>query len=163
MQFWRIFGNFGDFGNYWLGSRCLPVIQDAQNLSETLSKLLQLRQAGFRLDQEWKWCLFLLPFSFELGARTGYGESFVVEQFLNPDYILHVRATVHALSCPAFWRFQLREFRLPESEHVRGKAAQATDLADAKVKFVGNDDLARSFPCGVLGRFMHAPHRTKSG
>jgi hypothetical protein len=139
-------------------SRGGPVIKEPQNVPQALAKLFEFGHAGIGLDEEGKRRLLLFAFRLELGASAGDGETFVVKQLLNADHIFHVRATVGALAGVALGRLELGKLGFPEAQNVRGEPAEAADFANAEVKLVGNNDLARSFARGILGRFMHAPH-----
>lgn len=137
-------------------SGCGPAVEEPENVAQALAQQLEFGEAGFRLDQEGKRRLLLFAFSLELGACAGDGEPFVVEQLLNADYVLHVRATIGALPGAALGRLELGKLGFPEAQYVRWQTAKAADFADAKVELVGNQDFARSFARGILRKFWHA-------
>ena len=95
-----------------------------------------------RLCGEWNCRLAFVGLGFraQLLAGADDGESLFVEQLLDAQNILDVAAAVHSLSGAAFHRLELREFTLPEAQHVGRQAAQRGDFSDAEIKFIRNDD-----------------------
>ena len=96
-------------------------------------------------------------------TRTGNGETFFIKKLANLKYIAHVAPPVHALSGAALDRLQLGELGFPEAQHVRRQMAEASDLADAEIEFVGDDNVAALFP--FPGGFLvlcvhHSPQRS---
>src|SRR5207237_6195134 len=65
-------------------------------------------------------------------ARALDGVTLFVEKLLHANDIFHVFATVNALTRITLTRFELRELRLPETQHIRRQCTQLGDLADAK-------------------------------
>jgi|SRR3954453_20077578 hypothetical protein len=96
-------------------------------------------------------------------TRTGYGETFFIKKLANLKYIAHVAPPVHTLSGAALDRLQLGELGFPEAQHVRRQMAEASDLPDAEIEFVGDHNVAALFP--FPGGFLvlcvhHSPQRS---
>ena len=75
-------------------------------------------------------------------ARASDRVSLVIKQLLDADDAFYVAAAVHALPGAAFDGLELRKFSFPEAEHVRGQATEASDLADAEIQLLRDQDLA---------------------
>ena len=116
--------------------------EDGQDFLKSLPDVLQV---CLRVNGERQGHLLLFAFSFvaQVLARAGDGVALVVKKGFDAHNIFDIATTVHALTGAAFHWLQLREFRLPETQHVSGQAAQASDLADPKVKLLGDQNLAR--------------------
>src|SRR5581483_1976722 len=96
--------------------------EQVKDFPQTLADVLDFR---IRLGRKWNGSLRFvrLGFSAQLLTCARYGESLLVQQLLDAQDILHITLAIHALACAALDGLQLREFRLPESQHVRGQAA----------------------------------------
>jgi hypothetical protein len=75
-------------------------------------------------------------FAFEDLTGTGDGVALVVKEALDTEGHFDVAAAIETLASAAFVRLELREFALPEAEHIGGNVAEFSDLADAKVELV---------------------------
>jgi len=106
--------------------------EDGQDFLQTLANLTQI---GRRLSREGKRRLFFVTLAFVAQMLTcpRDGVSLFVKQLLDADHILDVPPAVHALAGAALDGFQLREFRLPETQDIGGKAAESGDFADAEI------------------------------
>jgi hypothetical protein len=79
-------------------------------------------------------------FGLEDLAGTGNGVALVVEEALDAEGGFDVALAVEALACAAFVGLELVEFGLPEAEDVGGDVAEASDVADAEVELIGDDN-----------------------
>ena len=116
--------------------------EDGQDFLKSLPDVLQV---CWRVNGERQGHLLLFAFSFvaQVLARAGDSVALGVKKLLDAHDIFDVAAPVHALAGAAFHWLELRELRLPETQHVRRQTAKARDLADPEVKLLGDQNLAR--------------------
>src|SRR5450432_1034824 len=90
-------------------------------------------------------------------AGPGDGKAFLIEQPLDVQNVFDVFTAIHALPGGALHRLQLRKLRLPKSQNVSRQMAEPGNLADAEIKFVGDQHVAGlSFGRGfVAGAHQH--------
>src|SRR5207244_12483282 len=68
-------------------------------------------------------------------AGAGDGKTFFVEKLLDAQNTFDVFVTVHSLSSAALDRLELGKFSFPETQDIGRQTAEASDFANAKVKF----------------------------
>ena len=89
---------------------------------------------------EWQSNLVFVRFYFfaELRSRTGDCEAILVKKLFNTQHVLHVTPPVHPLPGAALHRFQLWEFGLPESKHIRRQTAKTRNFAYPEIELFWN-------------------------
>jgi hypothetical protein len=121
---------------------CAPCGKQVQDLAQALANALHL---SGRLRGEWNRGLPFIGFRLgaKLLARAHDGEALLVEQLLDVCDAFYVASAVHTLAGAALYGFELREFALPEAEHVSRQAAQGGNFAYAEVEFVWDENFIR--------------------
>ena len=111
---------------------------------------------------EWKSLLRFAALSFDakLLARTGDGESFIVQKLFNAYHIFNVAAAIHSLAGAALARLELWELGLPEPKDVCRQAAQARHFTNAEIEFIRHK-YGRMF--GRRGGFSFGAHFPEPG
>ena len=75
-------------------------------------------------------CFVRLGFRAQVLAGARDRESLLVEQLLDAQDVFDIPLAIHALSRAAFYRLQLRELGLPETQHMGGQIEILGSLAD---------------------------------
>ena len=114
-----------------------PRGKNSQDFLQTLSDVCHLRTC---LGGEWQSNLVFVRFYFfaELRSRPGDCEAILVEKLFNTQHVLHVTPPVHPLPGAALHRFQLWEFGLPESKHIRRQTAKTRNFAYPEIELFWN-------------------------
>src|SRR5438270_9824748 len=112
--------------------------------------------AGWEWNRGWRFVRF--DFCAQMLACAGDGESLIIEQLFDAQNVFDVALAVHTLAGAALDWLQLWEFRFPEPQHVGGQVAQRCHFADAKIKFVRDEDFRRV----VLRRVLFARCHVRS-
>src|SRR6476646_884230 len=111
--------------------------EDSKDLPEPLAYLLQLGTShGWCSERQGR--LLAADFRAQLLPCPGNRKPLIVEEFLHTQNIFNIRPAVHSLACSALAGFELGELGFPEPKDIAGQPAETADLADAKVKLVGN-------------------------
>ena len=99
-----------------------PRREQTENLAKSLANVLDF---GGRRRRKWNRGLTFIRFCLgtQLLPRAHDRETLFIEQLLDSQNAFHVAPAVHALPGAAFHRLQLREFALPEAQHVGGQPA----------------------------------------
>src|ERR1035437_3655092 len=134
------------------------LVARGKNVQDLLQFIPQVRHTRRRFPGKRKRALVAIGLDLlahlHPGARDR--EPVFIEQFLDPDYRLHIAFAVHALPGAALDGLQLRKFGFPEPKHVSRQAAQAGDFTDAEIELVRNDDF--SVACRFFRRFLSEGH-----
>src|SRR5664279_4522230 len=141
----------------------LPT-QYPENFLQSLAHFLEVVAPARLGEGQPRLQLRRLRFGLELLAGTCDGEAFFIEQFLDTQHILDVALAVHTLTGAALHRLQLREFGLPEAQHVGWKLTEFGNFSDAEIQLVrdhrvfGDARLSRFFLAIGHRSFRERPH-----
>jgi hypothetical protein len=109
--------------------------QHGKDFTQSLANVFQLR-SGARRERQRGLFFVSLDFCPKMLACAGNGKSLFVKKFLDAQNAFDVFMPVHSLSGAAFDWLELGKFSFPEAQNVGRQAAEASDFANAKVKFL---------------------------
>src|SRR6266496_464698 len=123
-------------------SMSVPRRKHSEDLLQPVAESPEVR-SGVGGKGKRRLVLFHLDVRPQLLPGSGNGEAFIIEKLLDAKGGFNILAAVHPLPGAAFDWFELREFSLPETEHVSRQTAKLGDLSDSELQFFRNDDFWR--------------------